>query len=65
VVVTEVQQGSPADDMGLQKGDIIVSIDGKQIGDVNTLKSLVSTRTQGWQIVINRDGHIIQSYVSG
>jgi Do/DeqQ family serine protease len=65
VVVTDVQAGSPADEMGIQKGDIIVSIDGKQIGDVNTLKSLVSTRVQGWQIVINRDGHTIQSYVSG
>jgi serine protease Do len=65
VVVTQVTAGSPADDMGLRKGDIITAIDGRQIGDVATFKSLVSKRTEGWQIVLNRNGQVIQTFISG
>ena len=65
VVVSRVAQGSPADRMGLRAGDIIVAINGERINDVGTFKSLVSTRTNGWQIVLQRDGQTIQSYVSG
>lgn len=65
VVVTEVTAGSPAEQMGLKKSDVIISIDGKQINDVGTFKSLVSTRADGWQIVLSRNGQTIQSYVSG
>jgi serine protease Do len=65
IVITDVAQGSPADRMGLRAGDIIVSIDGQRINDVGTFKSLVSTRTNGWQIVLQRGGQTIQSYISG
>lgn len=65
IVVSKVAQGSPADRMGLRAGDIIISIDGQRINDVGTFKSLVSTRTDGWQIVLQRGGQTIQSYISG
>lgn len=65
IVVSRVAQGSPADRMGLRPGDIIVAINGQRINDVGTLQSLVSTRTDGWQIVLQRDGQTIQSFVSG
>lgn len=65
VVVTAVAQGSPADQMGLQKGDIIVSIDRRQITDAAMFKSLVSTRANQWQIVITRNGQTIRSIVGG
>ncbi len=38
IVVTDVAQGSPADEMGLRKGDIVLSIDGRQIEDVGTFQ---------------------------
>ena len=65
IVVSRVAEGSPADRMGLRAGDIIVAINGQRINEVGTFKSLVSTRTNGWQIVIQRDGQTIQSFVSG
>jgi serine protease Do len=65
IVVTQIEPGSPADDMGLRKGDVIVGINGQKLKDVGTFKSLVSTRTEGWQIVLNRNGQTIQSYISG
>jgi Do/DeqQ family serine protease len=64
VVVTDVAQGSPADAMGLHSGDIIVSIDDQQIKDVGTFRSLVSQQVNGWQIVLRRNGQVIQSYIS-
>jgi serine protease Do len=65
IVVSHVAAGSPADRMGLRAGDIIVAINGQRINDVGTFKSLVSTRTDGWQIVLQRGGQTIQSFVSG
>jgi serine protease Do len=65
VVVSQVAAGSPADRMGLRPGDIIVAINGQRIEDVETFRNLVSTRTEGWQIVLQRNGQTIQSYVSG
>ena len=65
VVVTSVASGSPAEQMGLLKGDIIVAINGRQISDVGTFQRLVSTRTDGWQIVLQRNGQVIRSYISG
>jgi Do/DeqQ family serine protease len=64
IIVSSVAPGSPADRMGLAKGDIIVAINGQRINDVGTFQSLVSTRNGGWQIVIQRAGQTIQSYVS-
>lgn len=65
IVVSHVAQGSPADRMGLRAGDIIIAINGQRINGVGTFRDLVSTRTNGWQIVIQRDGQTIQSFVSG
>jgi len=65
IVVSKVAPGSPADRMGLRAGDIVVTINGQSINDVGTFEALVSTRTEGWQIVIQRGGQTIRSYVSG
>ncbi len=65
LVVTNVEPGSAADEMGLAKGDVIVSIDGKKLSDAGQFKTLVSRRTDGWQIVLKRNGQTIQSYISG
>jgi serine protease Do len=65
VVVTDVVEGSPAFRMGIEKGDVIVSLNGQDIKDVGTFKSLVSTRGNGWQIVLQRGGQTIQSFISG
>lgn len=65
VVVTDIAPGSPADQMGLEKGDIITSLNGIDIKDVGTFKKLASTRPRGWQIVIQRNGQMIRSYIDG
>jgi len=65
VVVKAVTDGSPANRMGLQAGDIIMSINGQDMTDAKAFKTLVSKRTDGWQIVIQRDGRAFRSFVSG
>ena len=65
VVVTAVQSGSPAEDMGLQQGDIVLSLNGTTITDAETFKRLASSRVSGWQIVIQRQGQLIRSYIDG
>jgi serine protease Do len=65
VVVTDVSQGSPADRMGLEKGDVIRALDGEVINDVERFKTLVTRPVDGWQIVLERNGQTIQSYISG
>jgi len=65
VVVSDVKANSPADQMGLQQGDVVLSLNGTQIGDVDTFKRIASSRASGWQIVIQRSGQIIRSYVDG
>jgi Do/DeqQ family serine protease len=65
VVVTSVAAGSPAEQMGLLQGDILLSLNGTTITDVDTFKKIASTSVSGWQIVIQRGGQLIRSYIDG
>lgn len=50
--VQDVQQGSPADNAGLQQGDVITKIDGKQINDNNTLSDVIAGEKVGQTITL-------------
>jgi serine protease Do len=65
VVISDVEANSPADRMGLKQGDIVLSLNGTNITDVATFKRIASSQVQGWQIVIQRQGQLIRSYVDG
>ncbi|OGC78147.1 MAG: hypothetical protein A2Z27_01470 [candidate division Zixibacteria bacterium RBG_16_50_21] len=41
VLVNEVEPGSPADDKGIQAGDLIIKIDGHKISDLNSYRQIV------------------------
>jgi Do/DeqQ family serine protease len=47
VIVTEVYDGGPADAAGLRRGDLIVSIDGREVFDERGLKFLAALRSPG------------------
>jgi serine protease Do len=58
VLVNEVASGSPAARAGLKVGDIVYAVDGKEAGDPDTLRYLVSSRAVGSSVKLTvvRDG---------
>lgn len=50
--IQDVQQGSPADTAGLQTGDVIVKIDGKQISSNYTLADVIAKDKIGQTITL-------------
>jgi len=61
-VVREVSKDSPADDAGLQKGDVILAVDGEDLTAPDSLADMVGSREPGDRIVLSyrryEDGEI-------
>jgi len=57
-LVTEVTAGSPADRAGIQRGDVILSVNGKPLDEMNDLPRQVAALPVGEQarVTIYRDG---------
>lgn len=58
-LILEVPEGTFAQRAGFQRGDIIRSIDGQDIGSTAELASALSSGT-GWQMVVERQGRLIR-----
>ncbi|HKX27243.1 MAG TPA: DegQ family serine endoprotease [Blastocatellia bacterium] len=56
VVVTEVQDGSRADDAGLQRGDVIQGVNRKPVANVAEFERALK-RDQSNLLLVNRNGH--------
>jgi len=58
VLVAAVNEGSPADKAGVGKGDVIVTLDAKDVGDTSGLVGMLSKRNPGEivRVGILRDG---------
>ena len=65
VVVTNVKSNSPADQLGLKKGDLLVSIDGTAVKTAKDVLSLQRTRQYYWTLVIKRNGDTLTSKIGG
>jgi len=50
--ITQVVLGSPADEAGLQEGDIIVAVNGRQVDDNHTLPDLINAHRPGDTIAL-------------
>jgi Do/DeqQ family serine protease len=60
VVIRKVEQGSPADQLGFQTGDILVSVNGKAIEDTKTLFEVANGDPNIWRVEISRGGQRIR-----
>jgi len=57
-LVSQVNQGLPAEKAGVKAGDVVVRFDGKAIEDTQNLRNLVAATDPGTkaELVVNRDG---------
>ncbi|MGA9275136.1 MAG: trypsin-like peptidase domain-containing protein [Candidatus Cybelea sp.] len=53
VAVQQVFSGSPADQAGIQPGDVILQVDGQQYNDVKSLRNYISSKKPGDTIRLN------------
>ena len=58
VIVEEIREDGPADEAGLKPGDVIMTIDGKPIGDAQNLRFRLATKGVGETVELGyiRDG---------
>ncbi len=65
VIVVAVEPGSPAEAMGLRLDDIILGLNDADITDARTFEQIASQRARTWQIILQRNGRVSRSIVSG
>src|ERR1700728_3215422 len=59
VVITGVADGSAAQSVGVQKGDVVVSVNGQNIAKSSDLDRIANAGSRSWRITIDRGGQQI------
>ncbi|MDB5560131.1 MAG: degQ [Enterovirga sp.] len=65
VVVTEVPEGSVAASVGLQKGDILLALNGEKIASTRELDRMARNGAPVWRITISRGGQVMTTVLGG
>ncbi len=65
VIVTAIEPGSAAEGMGLRVDDIILALNEVEMADAATFQQTASQRVRTWQIILQRNGRVTRSIVSG
>lgn len=67
IYITEVSQGSPAEDAGLKKGDIITKFDGSSVTTMSELKGMLAYYAAGEEVTIviseAKDGEYVENKI--
>jgi S1-C subfamily serine protease len=64
VIVTDVAQDSLAANLGVQKDDIVVELNGSAIKTTRDLERAAAQRASSWDLTISRGGQLIRSRIS-
>ena len=65
VVVTNVESGSTAETFGLQKGDMVLLVNGVRIETSRDLVQVLSQPSRSWRLTIQRGGQQISAMFTG
>jgi Do/DeqQ family serine protease len=65
VVVASVGDGSTAAEVGVQKGDIVVAVNGQKIATTRDLEKACAERARLWDLTIKRGGEVIRTQLGG
>jgi S1-C subfamily serine protease len=63
VAVQAVEPDSPAGQVGFQRGDIVIAINGVRVANTRDVDRLARERARGWELTLNRQGRVFTSYV--
>ncbi|HEY9567956.1 MAG TPA: DegQ family serine endoprotease [Thalassobaculum sp.] len=65
VVVIDTARGSPAERLGLRRGDLLVSVNDRPIDRVTTLERVLNGAGGSWTVSIRRDDRVLTTRVQG
>lgn len=65
VAVGEIEEGTNAERVGLQKGDVILTLNGDKLSTTRDVDRLVKAGAPVWQVTISRGGQVLTSVFSG
>ena len=65
VVVTEIEDGSIAQQLNLQRGDIVIEVNDRKIGSTRDLDQATKERAYMWKITLARGGQVFTTVVGG
>jgi S1-C subfamily serine protease len=65
VVITDIADGSTAQSIGFQRGDVVVSVNSTKIAKSADLDRIANAGSRQWRITINRGGQQISVTFSG
>jgi len=65
VVVLATARESPAERLGLRRGDVVISVNDKPIDRVNTLDRALQSSSTAWTLSIRRDDRVLTTRIQG
>ena len=65
VVIVEVADGSPAQSVGLRRGDVVLTINNEKVGKTRDLDRLAKSGSRAWRVTIMRGGREISAVFNG
>jgi S1-C subfamily serine protease len=65
VVAVEVPEGSIASSVGLQKGDVVLSVNDTKISRTSDLEKATTGRKPYWKLTIGRGGQVFTTVMGG
>ncbi len=65
VVIAEAPPDSLAANLGLQKGDVVLEVNGAKIATTHDLATAADTRPRVWDLAIGRGGQVIHTRIGG
>jgi S1-C subfamily serine protease len=65
VVVAEIEDGSFAQQLNLQRGDIVLAVNDQKITATRDLAMVAAGRAYYWKITLARGGQVFTSVVGG
>ena len=65
VVIVEIEDGSPAQSVGLQRGDMVLTVNNDKVEKTRDLEKIAKAGARAWRVTIQRGGRQISAVFGG